>query len=84
MRLLYMQYVAGGTLQSVVEHVKRMPPEVRNGSAMLDAIDAALDRRGEQPPSDSLTRHRLRKATWTEVVCWLGSRLAGAWLSSSS
>jgi serine/threonine protein kinase len=78
LRLLYMQYIAGGTLQSVVEHVRRIPPEVRNGGAMIDAIDAALELRGEQPPTDSMTRHRLRKASWPEVVCWLGSRLAGA------
>lgn len=78
LRLLYMQYVAGGTLQSVVEHLRRIPLEVRNGGAMIEAIDAALERRGEQPPTDSMTRHRLRRASWPEVVCWLGSRLASA------
>lgn len=78
LQLLYMQYVAGGTLQGVIEHARKTPPTMRSGRTLIDAIDFALQQRGESPPSDSMTRYRLKKATWAEVVCWIGARLAGA------
>ncbi|MGD9723007.1 MAG: serine/threonine-protein kinase [Pirellulales bacterium] len=78
MRLLYMQYIAGGTLKEVVDHVRQTPPAQRSGATLLAAIDQSLVRNGEQPPADSLTRYRLQHASWPEVVCWLGARLAGA------
>ncbi len=78
MRLLYMQYVAGGTLQGVVEQARQAPPEQRSGATLLAAVDRALVRNGEQPPTDSMTRYRLQKASWSEAVCWVGARLAGA------
>lgn len=78
LRLLYMQYVPGGTLQGVVTHVRKMPPALRTGAALLEAVDKALAHNEEEPPADSLTRYKLRSASWPEVVCWLGARLAGA------
>lgn len=78
LRLLYMQYIAGGTLQDVIEYVRQIPDSARSGATLLAAIDASLDRRGEVPPADSPTRERLRRATWAEAVCWLGARLAAA------
>ena len=78
LRLLYMQYIAGGTLQDVVEYIRHVPPAARSGATFLAAIDACLDRRGESPPSDSSLRERLRRSTWAEVICWLGARLASA------
>ncbi len=79
LRLLYMQYVAGGTLQSVIEHARGLPPAMRSGRTLIEAIDKALERRGESPPGDSMTRYRLQHASWPEIVCWIGSRLAGRW-----
>ncbi len=78
LRLLYMQYVPGGTLQGVIAHVRRLAPAMRDGKALLEAIDRALTNNNEEPPVDSLTRYRLQGATWPEIVCWLGARLAGA------
>jgi serine/threonine protein kinase len=78
LRLLYMQYVSGGTLKDVVDHIRPLPPAARNGAALLAAIDRSLARNGDQPPSDSMTRHRLKRASWSEAVCWLGARLASA------
>ncbi len=78
LRLLYMQYVPGGTLQGVVTHLRKIPPAARGGGSLLEAVDKALAHNGEEPPADSLTRYKLRSATWPEVVCWLGARLAGA------
>jgi eukaryotic-like serine/threonine-protein kinase len=77
-RLLYMQYIAGGTLQGVVEYARSVPATARTGATLLAALDRALERGGEQPPSDSMTRYRLQKASWPQVVCWLGARLASA------
>jgi serine/threonine protein kinase len=78
LRLLYMQYVAGGTLQDVVKHARQIAPAARSGATLLEAVDEALSRYGEQPPADSMTRHKLQKARWPEVVCWVGARLASA------
>ncbi|MBI3838583.1 MAG: serine/threonine protein kinase [Planctomycetia bacterium] len=78
LRLLYMQYVAGGTLHDVVEHTRQVPAAMRSGATLLEAIDLALGHHGQQPPADSMTRYKLQKATWPEVVCWVGARLAGA------
>lgn len=78
LRLLYMQYVAGGTLHQVADRVRRTPPSERNGKLLLKVVDQALEARGESPPSDSGTRRRLAQTPWPGVICWLGSRLAHA------
>jgi serine/threonine protein kinase len=78
LRLLYMQYVAGGTLQPVVDAVRGCPERERSGKLLLEVVDRALDLRGESPPSDSTVRQRLKRATWGEAVCWIGARLATA------
>ena len=78
LRLLYMQHVAGGTLQGVIEHARGTSPAMRSGRTLIEAIDLALCERGEAPPRDSTTRYRLQNASWPEIVCWIGSRLAGA------
>ncbi|HEV3138515.1 MAG TPA: serine/threonine-protein kinase, partial [Pirellulales bacterium] len=78
LRLLYMQYVAGGTLQDVVAHARQVAPTARSGHTLLEAVDDALSRHGEQPPADSMTRYKLQKVSWPEAVCWIGARLAGA------
>jgi len=77
-RLLYMQYVAGGTLQSVVQRVRQTPPAERSGKILFEAVDNALELRGESPPESSRTRARLSRASWPQTVCWLAVRLASA------
>lgn len=78
LRLLYMQYIAGGTLQAVIQRVRQTPPEERSGKLILDVIDESLERRGESRPSESSVRAWLAKATWPEAVCWLGAKIARA------
>ncbi len=78
LRLLYMQYIAGGTLQAVIQRVRQTPPAERNGKLILDVIDESLERRGESRPSESSMRAWLAKATWPEAVCWLGAKIARA------
>ena len=77
LRLLYMQHIAGGTLQPVVECVKHLKPAERTGKILFEAVDRALERAGK-PPSDSWIRRQLGAASWPVVVCWLGVRLANA------
>jgi serine/threonine protein kinase len=77
LRLLYMQYVPGGTLQTVVDEVCRTPQAERSGKLLYQAVDQSLAQRGESPPESEL-RGRLSRRVWPEVVCWLGARLAAA------
>jgi serine/threonine protein kinase len=78
LRMLYMQYVAGGTLQHVIEQTRDLPAEERHGVRFLGAIDRALDARGESAPSESSARETLAEADWPEVVCRVGIGLAAA------
>jgi len=77
-RLLYMQYAAGGTLADVIEEFGRVDPSTWSGRLYLKSIDAVLDRRGESPPADSATRRRVSNLEWPLVVAWIGSQLARA------
>lgn len=76
LRLLYMQYVSGGTLQGVVEVVRSTPVANRTGKILLDSIERALESRGETWDSATTAKHRWRQRAWPEVVCFLGARLA--------
>ncbi|CAM4504949.1 serine/threonine-protein kinase [Nocardia ninae] len=78
LRLLYMQYVPGGTLFTVLERVRATPPEQRDGRLLLDVIDSVLAGKGEIRPSESPLRARLAQLSWPETIAWLGRRLAEA------
>jgi serine/threonine protein kinase len=77
-RLLYMQYLPGGTLLDLgrVAFAAERPPD--SGQALLDAVDGALESRGESRPTESITRAELATLSWPETVAWLGKRLATA------
>ncbi|KAA0022069.1 serine/threonine-protein kinase [Antrihabitans cavernicola] len=78
LRLLYMQYLPGGTLLSVVKLVRQTPLANRSGRLLLQAIDQVLADKGEIRPTDSAVRAELAALTWPETVAWLGRRLADA------
>jgi len=78
LRLLYMQYVAGGTLQDVVKQVRLTPPYERSGRTVLAAVDAALDRAGQGMSEASAARQSLAACAWPETVSRLGMQLASA------
>ncbi|WP_069162773.1 serine/threonine-protein kinase [Nocardia altamirensis] len=78
LRLLYMQYVPGGTLFTVLERVRTTPPEQRSGLLLLDVIDSVLTGKGEIRPSESSLRAQLAALSWPETIAWLGRRLAEA------
>lgn len=75
-RLLYMQYVPGGTLQSVVERVRKSSLENRNGSILYDAIYHEMSKRGEEHLVENKLRDRLASRSWGEAVCATGASLA--------
>lgn len=77
-RLLYMQYLPGGTLQSVVEIVRKTAPDERSGRILVNALDQSLDLRGESRLAESLTYQKFQSLSWSESICWLGIRLAQA------
>ncbi|NEW37482.1 serine/threonine protein kinase [Nocardia cyriacigeorgica] len=78
LRLLYMQYVPGGTLLTVLERVRGTPSEQRSGQLLLDVIDTVLAGKGEIQPAESPVRAELAGLSWPETVAWLGRRLAQA------
>jgi serine/threonine protein kinase len=78
LRLLYMPYLAGGTLLSALEHLRTVPLARRSGRTLVEAIDRVLERRGELPPGEAPLRQRLAGMTWPRAVAWLGARLADA------
>ncbi len=77
-RLLYMQYLPGGTLLNLVQAIRRAGRPPDSGQALLDAVDNALESRGEMRPTESSTRSELATLSWPETVAWLGKRLAEA------
>jgi eukaryotic-like serine/threonine-protein kinase len=78
LRLLYMQYLPGGTLLNLVQAIRRAGRPPDSGQALLDAIDNVLESRGEMRPTESSTRTELASFSWPETVAWLGKRLAEA------
>ncbi|WP_378736420.1 serine/threonine-protein kinase [Nocardia brasiliensis] len=78
LRLLYMQFLPGGTLLSVLRWVRATPPAERSGRLLLDAVDAAMEEKGEIRPTDSSVRAEIATLSWPETVAWLGRRLAEA------
>jgi serine/threonine protein kinase len=76
--LLYMQYVAGGTLADVIDRVRHLPLAERTGSLLLRAVEDILRQRGESPTAGSYIHNELDAASWPLVVCHLGMQLAYA------
>ncbi|MDV3132530.1 serine/threonine-protein kinase [Mycobacterium sp. 29Ha] len=77
-RLLYMQYVPGGTLLDLGRLIFGDDRRPESGQALLDAVDVALESRGESRPTESTARAELATLSWPETVAWLGKRLAEA------
>ena len=78
LRLLYMQYVPGGTLADVIAAARPKPPSERRGAEVLAATDAAMQKAGQVVDDAASWRRRVREATWPETVCRIGVQLARA------
>ncbi|HEX4147694.1 MAG TPA: serine/threonine-protein kinase, partial [Pirellulales bacterium] len=77
-QLMYMQYVAGGTLEGLVQLVRNTPPAKRSGKLIARFVDEQLDTQGESASGDSRLRQYLARLSWPQAVCWLAARLAEA------
>jgi serine/threonine protein kinase len=78
LRLLYMQFVPGGTLEAVRRMRIRRRYETLSGRDLVAVVDEALDQQGHAPPVDSPTRTWLSTAPWWQTIAWLGVGLAKA------
>ncbi|MEV0250161.1 serine/threonine-protein kinase [Nocardia sp. NPDC050712] len=76
-RLVYMQYVPGGTAAEVLEQ-RGAGVGAEGGRVLLRAVDAAVEAAGEIRPSDSRVRAEIAALSWPETVAWIGRRLAEA------
>ncbi len=77
-RLLCMQYVAGPTLQAVLDELAEYSPAERSGQKLLEAVDRLVQRPAEFDPAAMRNRELLAGLDWVETVCWIGARLAEA------
>ncbi|WP_067842686.1 protein kinase domain-containing protein [Nocardia lijiangensis] len=84
-RLVYMQYLPGGTAAQLLERRRaellqrrRAADPGMGGALLLGALDAAIEAKGEIRPADSLVRAELATLSWPETVAWIGRRLADA------
>ena len=76
LRLLYMQYLPGGTLQTLVKRVQRSNRSLLTGQLLLDVVDETIEAKGEVKPAESDQRKMLATLSWSETVAWIGARLA--------
>jgi serine/threonine protein kinase len=77
-QLVYMPYLPGGTLSDVLAHGRTVPVRERSGKTLIEAVDAALDRRGEARPTVSTVREQWAVRSWPATVCAIGAKLAAA------
>ncbi|MCA9035320.1 MAG: serine/threonine protein kinase [Planctomycetaceae bacterium] len=78
LRLLYMQFVAGGTLQNIIQNMRHYSRAEWNGRLFLSIIDQVVMDRGGTSPEASDLRHQIEEMSWSHLVCWIGARLASA------
>ncbi|MGW4328522.1 protein kinase domain-containing protein [Nocardia sp. NPDC004573] len=76
-RLVYMQYLPGGTAVGLLEQ-RRRGPVSDGGTLLLRAVDNAMEAKGEIRPADSSVRSEIARLSWPETVAWVGRRLADA------
>ncbi|MCA9082256.1 MAG: protein kinase, partial [Planctomycetaceae bacterium] len=74
LRLLYMEFVAGGTLQELIRATRSQQRERLSGQAVLDRVDANLVQAGQLAPDESSLRQTLQHADWQRSVALLGIR----------
>ncbi len=77
-RLLCMQYVAGPTLQAVLDDIAGTKIAALNGQKLLDSVDRLVQRPAAFEPTAMRNRELLAGLDWGQTVCWIGARLAEA------
>ena len=76
LRLLYMQFAPGGTLQSVIKRAKAAPQ--KTGRLVMQCVAEAVDKTGVLTSDNIALEGGLAEKSWPEVVCQLGCELAEA------
>jgi hypothetical protein len=75
-RLLYMQYVPGGTLADCIELARNKPVADWSGRLIIESVDRSLTSAGQVSPESSPIRAVLAEHDWATAVTWLGIQLA--------
>ncbi|MGN6546898.1 MAG: serine/threonine-protein kinase [Aureliella sp.] len=75
--LMYMQYVPGGTLRSIVDWRQAFADRPPTGQAYLDELERLLREKGETP-SQLPQGSGIQSWQWGKTVAWMGARLAEA------
>ncbi|MGI9516749.1 MAG: serine/threonine-protein kinase [Pirellulaceae bacterium] len=76
-RLMYMQHVAGGTLQEAFTEARGVAGnDELTGRHLVEAVDRLLNIRGETIPVQSENRRRLARSSWAQVVSQIGMEIA--------
>jgi len=78
LRMLYMQYVPGGTLQSIVPMVWAIPARERTATLLVQAVRQSLESRGEVDRLPIGWAEQATRIPWAEEICRIGIRLARA------
>lgn len=76
LRMMYLQYVPGGTLEGVLKRAKACTAEERCGRLVVAALEEQFDSTGGIVQLDEVTRSRLQGLSWSELVCRWGAQLA--------
>jgi eukaryotic-like serine/threonine-protein kinase len=76
LRLLYMQFAAGGTLQSVVRAARNS--DAKSGQIIADCVSRALESTGVLSSQSVSLKDGLAQKPWPQVACQLGVELAQA------
>ncbi|HBE70217.1 MAG TPA: protein kinase [Planctomycetaceae bacterium] len=76
--LLYMQYVAGGTLADCVKLRRQLSDQAAmpSGELILRSIDQNLLAASQLVPEQSSIRREVMQRNWAEAVAWIGVQLA--------
>ncbi len=77
LRLMYMQYIAGGSLAEVIKDCHAHQGEL-SSEIYLRALDQMLDQAGQAKPVDSPNRDWIQDARWSQIVSRIGSQISSA------
>ncbi len=76
LRLLYTEFMPGGTLAGVIKAVAGRRAQERGGRDLLACVDGQLQLFGQMIPGSSHARDWLRHADWCQTVSRLGAQMA--------
>jgi serine/threonine protein kinase len=77
LKLMYMEFVPGGTMLDLLKRASRTPPEERSAELLFATVDEALREKGALGV-ESASRAKIAGLSWPETVAWIGKFLAEA------